>query len=209
MNQDINLTELIERDEKNFLSSFENKEHFITENTRTHSGNGSFYIASFTLSLVFSLFLASPMFFFRDFFDNHSLLPTVFGLFGIAFYFSFFAYLILKEENILKFRFKRMFKKMSAKDIYKHVKEYHLVNFYDSPISDEIHNAVKIDFSMDEYKHLLSQGKNNNDISYGQLLNFIEKREHYKKERQAIEQSKNSVHLSPSEIKAYQMEHLS
>lgn len=98
---------------------------------------------------------------------------------------------------------------MSAKEIYEHTKENHLIDFHILPISDKIHNTVKINFSMDEYKHLLSLGRNNNEVIYSQLLEFIQNREQYKKERQVIEEAKNSVNLSPSEIKAYQMEHLS
>lgn len=208
MNKDINLTELIEIEKEAFLSSFENEEHFITENTRSYSGGIGFFTFSFLLSTLSALISRSPQFFFTDSFDHHSYLSTVLDLFSVALFFTFLTCQLLKEENLLRFWFKRMFKKKSAKEIYEHTKKNHLIDFHILPISDKIHNIVKVNFSMDEYKHLLSFGSNNK-ISYGQLLEFIENRERYKKERQAIEEAKNSVHLSPSEIKAYQKEHLS
>jgi len=117
MNKDINLTELIEREKKEFLSSFENEEHFITENTRSHSGDIGFFTFSFLLSTLSALISRSPLFFFTDFFDHHSYLSTVLDLFSVALFFTFFTCLLLKEENLLRFRFKQMFKKKSAKEM--------------------------------------------------------------------------------------------
>lgn len=201
MNHNINLINLIQKEKDSFFLPFEEEQGFINKNA--HSDNAIFLILTSGIPVIN---IPAAYLSHTGYLEKHPLFMTLIVAIIVLLLYLFIA--CKSVELFRTFYFKRKFRKSSNSKIKQHLEKFYIDEFNTSLISDEIHNAVKVDFSMDEYKHLLSQSKNNNDISYGQLLNFIEKREHYKKERQAIEESKNSVHLSPSEIKAYQMEHL-
>jgi len=204
MTQSIKIINLIQKEKDLFFLPFEEEQGFIKKNVNSdNSDDGILFILLTGIPISISSLVYLN---FIGYLEKHHFISLTATTIALLFYF-FIAYKSLRLFQT--FYFKRKFRKSSNSNIKQYLEKFYNDDFHMRTISEEIKNAVKIDFSMDEYKHLLSQGKNNDDISYGQLLNFIEKREHYKKERQAIEQSKNSVHLSPSEIKAYQMEHLS
>lgn len=205
MTQSIKIINLIQKEKDLFFLPFEEEQGFINKNVNRDDGDiGIFFILITGIPVIIS-----PLAYLNSigYLEKHSIFVSLTATIIASLFYFFIAYKSLRLFQT--FYFKRKFKKSSNSNIKQYLEKFYNDDFHMRMISEEIKNAVKIDFSMDEYKHLLSQGKNNDDISYGQLLHFIEKREHYKKERQAIEESKNSVHLSPSEIKAYQMEHLS
>lgn len=61
--------------------------------------------------------------------------------------------------------------------------------FNQSLIDEDIHNVIKLNLSMDEYKALIYSSENRLDITYGHLIAFLEKQ----KENKRLEISKQKA----------------
>lgn len=62
--------------------------------------------------------------------------------------------------------------------------------FNQSLIDDNMHNVIKLNLSMDEYKALIYSSENRLDITYGHLITFLEKQKENKRLEIAKQQAK-------------------
>lgn len=62
--------------------------------------------------------------------------------------------------------------------------------FNQSLIDEDMHNVIKLNLSMDEYKALIYSSENTLDITYGHLITFLEKQKENKRLESAKKQAK-------------------
>lgn len=144
---------------------------------------------SFSLSSSFSLF-GLFIYSLRDFINNTQSFGFVFFIL-----FMFSLCLILAFCSVFfidDFLINQASKKFKNNNY--HMNQYMLSyfdkQFNNKKISNQLQNQIKIDFSMDEYKFLLSDNKKLSDIKYNDIHNFLSKRESLNQHLEQIEQEK-------------------
>ena len=90
------------------------------------------------------------------------------------------------------FLINKAYKKFKNNDynMNQYILSYFDKQFNNKKISDQLQNQIKIDFSMDEYKFLLSDNKKFSDIKYNDIHNFLSKRESINQHLEQMEQEK-------------------
>lgn len=72
--------------------------------------------------------------------------------------------------------------------------------FYDTLLSESLHNTLKLSFSMDEYKHFIL---NNSNPTYRNLRDFLDNRNILNEKIKNIENDKQTLLLRTEEIATY------
>ena len=166
------------------------KEHKVFVNDYDIPSLLSIVNVSFSVSFSFSLVFFF-VYYLKDFINNTQsfglflffiLLMTTFCL-STAFASVFF---------IDDFLINKAYKKFKNNDynMNQYMLSYFDKQFNNKKISNQLQNQIKIDFSMDEYKFLLSDNKKFSDIKYNDIHNFLSKRESINQHLEQIEQEK-------------------
>lgn len=165
------------------------KEHKVFVNDYDIPSLLSIVNVSFSVSSSFSL-VGLFIYSLRDFINNTQSFGFVFFILSMT-----FLCLILSFCSVFfidKFLINHVYKKLKNNNY--HMNQY-MLSYFDKEfnhkkISDQLQNQIKIDFSMDEYKFLLSDNKKLSDIKYNDIHNFLSKRESINQHLKQIEQEK-------------------
>lgn len=178
---------IINKDKEKYFETLKEHKVFVNDYDMPYLPSivNVFFSVSSSFSLV-GLFIYSL----RDFINNtHS--------FGFVFFLLFMASLCLilafcSVFFIDNFFINHVYKKFKNNDyiMNQYMLSYFDKEFNNKKISDQLQNQIKIDFSMDEYKFLLSDRKKLSDIKYNDIHNFLSKRESINQHLEQIEQEK-------------------
>lgn len=187
---------IINEEKEKYFKSLKDKEVFIKDYETTlllTMGNVSFSL-SFSISLI-GLFIYSLM----DFINN----SESFGIF--LFFILFMASLCLSLTFysvffIDEFLINHIYKKLKNNNYHMNqdMLSYFELQFNNQTISNKLQNQIKIDFSMDEYKYLLSDYKELYHLRYNDVHIFLSKRESFNQHLEKIEQEKYMLLLDDS-----------
>lgn len=187
---------IIDEEKEKYFESLKDKEVFIKDyetNLLLTMGNASFSL-SFSISLI-GLFIYSLM----DLINN----TESFGIFlffilfmvslclSLTFYSAFFI-----DEFLINHIYKKL--KNNNYHMNQDMLSYFELQFNNKTISNKLQNQIKIDFSMDEYKYLLSDYKELYHLRYNDVYNFLSNRESFNQHLEKIEQEKYMLLLDDS-----------